>query len=40
MLKKSGRVYLDENGKEFIKKIDDDRETIVYYPPSEEDYFN
>ncbi len=40
MLKTSGKVYLDEKGREYVKKIDKDGKETIYYPPTEEEYFN
>jgi hypothetical protein len=39
MLISSGKVYIDENGKEYIKKLDKNGKESVYYPPTEEEFF-
>jgi len=39
LLKSSGKVYLDEEGKEYVEKADSDGNPIIYYPPSEEEFF-
>jgi len=39
MLISSGKVFIDEEGKEFIKKIDKEGKEVVYYPPTEEEFF-
>ncbi len=38
MLKTSGKMYLDEKGQEYIKKIDENGKEIVYSPPTWEEY--
>jgi len=38
MLKSSGKVYLDENGREFVRKINKNGEETIYYPPTWEEY--
>jgi hypothetical protein len=40
LLKTSGKVFLDENGREYVKKLKKDGEEIIYYPPTEEEFFN
>lgn len=40
LLKCSGKVFLDEERKEYVKKVDKDGKEIIYYPASEEEYFN
>ena len=40
MLINSGKVYIDENGREYIKKIDEEGNEIIYYPITEEEYFS
>ncbi len=39
MLINSGKVYLDENGREYVKKLKEEGEEIIYYPPTEEEFF-
>ena len=39
MLISSGKVFIDEKGKEFIKKIDKEGKEVIYYPPTEEEFF-
>ena len=39
MLKTSGKVYIDDNGKEYVEKINENGEKKVYYPPTQEEYF-
>ncbi|MCP4764253.1 MAG: hypothetical protein GY870_20940, partial [archaeon] len=38
LLKKSGKVFLDEKGQEFVKKFDENGKEITYYPPTWEEY--
>jgi epoxyqueuosine reductase QueG len=33
LLKSSGKVFLDDQGKEYVKKFDDSGNVIIYYPP-------
>ena len=40
MLKTSGKVFLDEKGREYVKKIDENGNEITYYPPTWEEYFS
>jgi len=35
LLRKSGKLYIDNEGKEFIKKVDESGNEIIYYPPTE-----
>ncbi len=35
LLIKSGKLFLDEDGKEYIKKIDDSGKEIIYYPSTD-----
>jgi len=37
MLKSSGKVYIDDDGKEYVEKISEDGEKIVYYTPTQEE---
>jgi epoxyqueuosine reductase len=39
MLTTSGKVYIDENGREYVKKSDENGNESLYYPPSEEEFF-
>ncbi|MFW9896988.1 MAG: hypothetical protein ACFFD7_14375 [Candidatus Thorarchaeota archaeon] len=39
MLINSGKVYIDEEGKEFVKKLDENGKEIIYYPPTQETFF-
>ncbi|MHA2008028.1 MAG: hypothetical protein ACXABO_12050 [Promethearchaeota archaeon] len=39
MLKTSGKVYIDDEGREYVEKINDDGKKLVYYPPTEEEFF-
>ncbi|GAG39872.1 unnamed protein product, partial [marine sediment metagenome] len=39
MLINSGKVYIDEEGREFVKKFDKDGNEITYYPPTEKQFF-
>jgi NAD-dependent dihydropyrimidine dehydrogenase PreA subunit len=39
MLKTSGKVYIDDEGKEYVEKIKNNGEKEVYYPPTQEEYF-
>ncbi len=39
MLKASGKVFIDNEGKEFVEKINLNGEKVVYYPPTQEEYF-
>ena len=38
-LQSSGKVFLDDEGKEYVEKISEDGEKIVYYTPTQEEYF-
>ena len=38
MLINSGKVFIDDKGREFVKRIDENDEEITYYPPTWEDY--
>lgn len=40
MLKNSGKVFLDEKGREYVKKKDENDNEITYYPPTWEEYSN
>lgn len=40
LLVSSGKIYIDENGKEFVKKLDNEGKEIVYYPPTQEEFFS
>ncbi|TFF97808.1 MAG: hypothetical protein EU547_03310 [Promethearchaeota archaeon] len=40
LLKSSGKIFLDDDRREFIKKIDENGKEIIYYPPSEEEFFS
>ncbi|MBW1814983.1 MAG: epoxyqueuosine reductase, partial [Deltaproteobacteria bacterium] len=39
MLTSSGKIYIDEKGKEYVKKLDETGKEIVYYPPTEKEFF-
>ena len=39
LLKTSGKVYIDDDGKEYVEKISENGEKIVFYPPTQEEYF-
>lgn len=39
MLINSGKVYIDEEGREYVKKLDENGEEILYYPPNEKEFF-
>ncbi len=39
LLISSGKIYIDENGKEFVNKTDNEGKEIVYYPPTQEEFF-
>lgn len=39
MLINSGKIYLNEDGLEFIKKLDENGKEIIYYPPTQEEFF-
>jgi len=39
MLINSGKVYIDKEGREFVKKFDKDGKEITYYPPTEKQFF-
>lgn len=39
MLKNSGKVFIDNEGKEFVEKVNLNCEKVVYYPPTQEEYF-
>jgi hypothetical protein len=38
MLQNSGVMYLDEKGREYIKKIGENGVEVIYYPPTWEEY--
>lgn len=40
LLVSSGKIYIDENGKEFVKRTDNEGKEIVYYPPTQEEFFS
>ena len=40
MLKTSGKVYIDDEGKEYVEKTSENGEKVVYYPPTQEEYFD
>lgn len=40
LLRTSGKVFLDEKGREYVQRIDENGEKIIYYPPTEEEYFS
>ena len=40
MLENSGKVYIDDAGKEYVEKINENGEKVVYYPPTQEEYFD
>ncbi|MFO7797389.1 MAG: hypothetical protein ACQERB_11725 [Promethearchaeati archaeon] len=40
LLKTSGKVFIDEEGREYVKKIDKEGEVEIYYPPTEEEFFS
>jgi hypothetical protein len=35
----SGKIYIDENGREYVRKLDENGSETVYYPPSEDEFF-
>lgn len=39
MLINSGKVYIDKEGREFVKKDDKNGNEITYYPPTENEFF-
>ncbi len=39
MLINSGKVYIDDNGLEYVKKCDENGKEIIYYPPTQEEFF-
>ncbi len=39
MLKKSGIVYIDDEGREYVEKLDENGEKIVYFPPTQKEFF-
>lgn len=39
MLIHSGKVYIDEKGQEYVKKLDENGKEIIYYPPTQEAFF-
>ncbi|GAG54811.1 unnamed protein product [marine sediment metagenome] len=39
MLINSGKVYIDKEGREFVKKDDNNGNEITYYPPTENEFF-
>ncbi len=39
MLKTSGKVYIDVEGREYIEKFDENGEKIVYFPPTQIFFF-
>ncbi len=40
MLRTSGKVSLDENGREHVMKLDENGKEIIHYPPIWEEYCN
>lgn len=38
MLKRSGKVYMDDDGNEYVKKLNDNGAEIIYYPPTFKKY--
>ncbi|MCK4384560.1 MAG: hypothetical protein KAW66_14765, partial [Candidatus Lokiarchaeota archaeon] len=36
-IKSSGKVFIDDEGKEYVEKINEDGEKIVYYTPTQEE---
>jgi ferredoxin len=39
MLRTSGKVFIDDEGKEYVEKTSENGEKVVYYPPTQEEYF-
>jgi hypothetical protein len=39
LLKNSGKVFLDKEGREYVKKLNEKGEEVIYYPPTEEEFF-
>ncbi len=39
MLKISGKVFIDDEGREYVERISENGEKIIYYPPTQEEYF-
>ena len=39
MLINSGKVYINEEGREYVKKLDENGKEILYYPPNEKEFF-
>jgi len=37
LLKSSGKVFIDDDEKEYVEKINEDGEKIVYYTPTQEE---
>ena len=37
LIKSSGKVFIDDEGKEYVEKINEDGEKIVYHPPTQEE---
>ncbi|TXT62609.1 MAG: putative Fe-S protein [Promethearchaeota archaeon] len=40
LLKNSGKLYLDEEGREFVRQITKNGEEVTYYPPTEKEFFS
>ena len=40
MLTSSGKVFIDDEGREYVKKIDENGNEITYYPPTLEEYLS
>ena len=40
MLTTSGKMYIDEEGKEYVRKKEEDGKETIYYPPPEEQFFS
>jgi len=38
LLKTGGMMFVDEEFKEYIKRVDESGKEVIYYPPSEEEY--
>ena len=36
----SGKVYIDEKGREYVKKLDEEGREVVFFPPTEEEFFS
>lgn len=39
LLKSSGMMFVDDECREYIKRTDEAGKEVIYYPPSEEDYY-